>query len=129
MQESGTIFNPVTAEVHTIEEAAALVQLAKSRSSNWTTDRAGCLTLRPNKSHLFMRINHTDLVRQQVSTLHLADLAGNQNLSSHHPNEQQHQEKLITNRQLLSFSNVVTELSRISSLQGDAAVAFTGSAA
>lgn len=111
------------ADVHTAEEAIALIDLAKAHSSNWTTDAAGSLQPMPNKAHLFVRIAYTDLDRQQGSTLHVVDLAGSQNLSSHHSHEQQHQEKLITNRQLLSFSNVVTELSRLSSSQGNAAAA------
>ena len=109
------------AEVHSAEEAIELLHLAQSRSSNWTTDREGHLQPVPNKAHLFIRAVVTDLAREQVSTLHMVDLAGSQNVSSHRADEQSHQEKLATNRQLLSFSNVVTELSRISSSQGAAA--------
>lgn len=110
--------------MNTIEGAAAVLHLAKTRSSNWKADKEGHLLPVPNRAHLFVRIVLNDIARKYVSTLHVVDLAGDQNLSSHHTNEQQHQEKLITNLQLLSFSNVVTELSKSSTSQGECAAPF-----
>ena len=114
----------VRVEVNTVDEAAAVLHLAKSRSSNWKADMEGNLLSVPNKAHLFVRIVINDVAKKQLSTLHIVDLAGSQNLSSHHASAQQHQEKLITNLQLLSFSNVVTELSKISTSQGASAAAL-----
>lgn len=106
------------AQVHSSQEAMALLHVAKSYSSNWTTDRKGCVAPVPNKAHLFVRVDVSNSARQQVSTLHVIDLAGSQKLGSHGAKEQQHLDKLITNQQLLSFSKVVTELSRMSASSG-----------
>ena len=118
----------LSAEVHTLQEAIALLRLAKSRSSNWTATGSPHLVPVPNKAHMFIRLVVIDLAKQQVSTLHVVDLAGTQNLSSHGANEQQHLDKLITNRHLLSFSKVVTELSRMSVTSGTSGIvaAFSG---
>ena len=96
----------------------ALFHLAKSRSSNWTTDGKDGLAPVPNKAHMFVRIDVANSAKQQVSTLHVVDLAGSQTLSSHGANGQQHMDKLITNQHLLSFSKVVTELSSMSASSG-----------
>lgn len=74
----------------------------------------------PNNAHLFVRITLYDAIKQQMSTLHVIDLAGNQRLSRYRNDcsSQKHQEKLAINQQLLSLSKLVSELSRLSASQG-----------
>jgi len=99
-------------------EALSLLHLAQSNSSNWTSDEHGDLTPLLNRAHLFVRLVLYDTAKQQMSTLHVVDLAGSQSLADSRADGQQHQEKLAINQQLLSFSNVVSELSRLSSSTG-----------
>ena len=73
----------------------------------------------PNRAHLFVRIVLYDTCKQQISTLHVVDLAGNQSLSPQSDcSSQKHQEKLAINQQLLSLSKLVSEVSRLSTSQG-----------
>ena len=72
----------------------------------------------PNRAHFFVRIVLYDAVRQQKSTLHVVDLAGSQSLDQQAAG-QEHQEKLAINKQLLMLSKFVSELSRLTTCQGD----------
>lgn len=99
-------------------EALSLLHLAQSNSSNWTSDAYGHLTPLPNRAHLFVRLVLYNTAQQQMSTLHIVDLAGSQSLADCRADRQQHQEKLAINQQLLSLSKVVSELSRLSSSAG-----------
>ena len=98
-------------------EALSLLHLAQSNSSNWTSDEHGHFSPLPNRAHLFVRIAVYDTVKQQISTLHVVDLAGSQRLADSHDG-QKHREKLLINQQLLSLSKVVSELSRLSTQKG-----------
>lgn len=106
-------------EAASASEVLSLLHLAKSNSSNWTSDEHGHLTPLPNRAHLFVRIVLYDTAKQHMSTLHVIDLAGSQSLADNHTDGQQHQEKLAINQQLLSLSKVVSELSRLSSSTGE----------
>jgi hypothetical protein len=105
-------------EAASASEALSLLHLAQSNSSNWASDEHGHLTPLPNRAHLFVRLVLYDTAKQQMSTLHVVDLAGSQSLADSRADGQQHQEKLAINQQLLSFSKVVSELSRLSSSTG-----------
>lgn len=105
-------------EAASASEALSLLHLAQSNSSNWTSDDHGHLTPLPNRAHLFVRLVLYDTAKQQMSTLHVVDLAGSQSLADSRADRQQHQEKLAINQQLLSLSKVVSELSRLSTSSG-----------
>ena len=106
-------------EAASASEALSLLHLAQSNSSNWASDEHGHLTPLPNRAHLFVRLVMYDTAKQQMSTLHVLDLAGSQSLADSRADGQQHQEKLAINQQLLSLSKVLSELSRLSSSAGE----------
>lgn len=101
-------------------EALSLLHLAQSNSSNWTSDQHRRLLPLPNRAHLFIRIVVHNTAQQQMSMLHVIDLAGSQSLADSHADGHKHQDKLAINQQLLSLSKVVSELSRLSAAKGQA---------
>lgn len=107
-------------EASSAQEALSLLHAAQCNSSNWISDQNGHMTPVPNNAHLFVRIVLYDAVKQQMSTLHVIDLAGNQRLSTYQSDcsSQKHQEMLAINQQLLSLSKLVSELSRLSTSHG-----------
>lgn len=74
----------------------------------------------PNRAHFFVRFVLYNAVKQQMSTLHVIDLAGSQSFSHHQGacSSLKHQEKLAINQQLLSLSKLISEVSRLSTSQG-----------
>lgn len=105
-------------EILSYQDAVSLLRLAQSNSSNWSSNRHGHMVPLPNRAHLFVRIMLYNSCKQQISTLHVVDLAGSQNVAAKQPDDQQHQEKLLINRQLLGLSRLVSELSHVSASQG-----------
>lgn len=107
-------------EASSVQEALSLLYAAQCNSSNWTSDQHGHMTPVPNNAHFFVRIVLYDAIKQQMSTLHVIDLAGNQRLSRYQSDRssQKHQEKLAINQQLLNLSKLVSELSRLSTSPG-----------
>ncbi|KAL0039884.1 hypothetical protein WJX77_010830 [Trebouxia sp. C0004] len=122
MYQGGSLLTATAAcrcvEAASAFEALSLLHLAQSNSSNWTSDEHGHLTPLPNRAHLFVRLVLYDTAKQQMSTLHVVDLAGSQSLADSCADRQQHQEKLAINQQLLGLSKVVSELSRLNSATG-----------
>ena len=98
----------------------SLLHVAQCNSSNWISDRHGHMRPVPNRAHFFVRIVLYDTYKQQMSSLHVIDLAGNQSLNDRQSDcsSQKHQEKLAINQQLLSLSKLVSEVSRLSTSQG-----------
>ena len=77
----------------------------------------------PNRAHLFLRFVVYNQVKQQVSTLHVIDLAGSQSLLAEvYSDTQRHREKLAINRQLLSLNKVISELYRLKTGKGEATI-------
>ena len=111
------------AEAGTAAEALSLIQLAQTTSSNWATDQHGHLLPLPNRAHLFLRFVVYNQAKQQVSTLHVIDLAGSQSLAEVYSDTQRHREKLAINRQLLSLNKVISELCRLKTGKGEATIA------
>ena len=107
-------------EASSAQEALTLLHAALRNSSNWVSDQIGHMRPVPNCAHLFVRVVLYDAVKQRMSTLHVIDLAGNQSLTDHQGDcsSHKHQEKLAINQQLLSLSKLVSELSRLSTSQG-----------
>lgn len=72
----------------------------------------------PNRAHLFVRIVLYDTVKQQMSTLHVIDLAGSHSLD-HQAFGQRYQEQLAINQELLGLGKFMSELARLSTSQSE----------
>ncbi|KAL3133654.1 microtubule motor activity, variant 2 [Trebouxia sp. C0010 RCD-2024] len=114
-------------EASSAHEALSLLHAAQCSSSCWTSDQNGQMRPVPNRAHFFVRIVLYNAVKQQMSTLHVIDLAGSQSFSDHQGgcSSLKHQEKLVINQQLLSLSKFISELSRLSTSQGSVAKQVT----
>ena len=108
-------------EASSEQEILSLLHAAQCNSSSWTSDQNGQMRPVPNRAHLFVRIVLYNAVQQQMSTLHVVDLAGSQSISDYQGDCSglKHQEKLAINQQLLSLSKFISELSRLSTSQGE----------
>uniref|UniRef100_A0A7S2SAU4 Kinesin motor domain-containing protein n=1 Tax=Mucochytrium quahogii TaxID=96639 RepID=A0A7S2SAU4_9STRA len=97
----------------TINAAARIIAAARKRSCNWASGVS-----KPGRAHAFVRIDVIDHIKRRSSSIHFVDLVGSGKMDSNNGSDigtrnLQGEEQSTMNRQLLSFSKLIGEISRL----------------